>query len=523
MPRNRDFLGVVSWSAAGALLLPALLVATIWNGAGWSARPSLQDGLLLGSLILALAGWLSWRGPERLRARSSTAPMLVACGASLLSLAIVWNKAFFAAYFAGVRGHTFRKVFLAYRAPFYGRGQVPDEIFAGVAVVLVAGLLAALAWSRLPQASTARFAVVLGGFQLCLGLAITGAEDPVDLFGSTLAHATFVGYAAEFASPLEVLRGWVDAMPGFTGFARHYPPGLSWVSAVLGPGGAKLVFLGMPTLGLWAVHGITRELELEADVTRAALLAYATSASLMIFPAVTPTPSLLLPGALAAWLLLRALRTASWLDAALLGLVTAFFAFASFAVYLVLLPMGCLVVGALGARLCSVARVAMVLGVSLGVFVLVFVLLLAVAGFDLLACLVQANRITLVAFFPNAPAFALRVAGGFLAYAVSVGPLIVLAFGSMASLRRRAAAGWLPVFCFSMIAGFVLGGLSGRSYLETERIFMLYSPLLAVPAGWELARRVREEGRSALLASTAIALGLALVYGLFIQHHFAAR
>jgi hypothetical protein len=447
--------------------------------------------------------------------------MLVAGGSTLLCLAIGWSKLFEAAHFAGVKGHIFRRVFLGYWAPFYGRGRTPDETWAGVAFLLCLALVVMVSWKNLRQGSTARFAWVLGGVQLAFALAIGGSDDFTRLFGSTHAHKTFMGYAAGFASPFELVRGWIDAMPGFTGFARHYPPGLSWASALLGATGAKLVFLVSPTLGLWAVHGIARELEFKADATRAALLVYATSAPLSIFPTLTPTPALLLPGALAVWLLLRGLRTGSVLASLAVGLLMAFFAFASFAVYLVALPMGCLAAGAILAGRCTIARAATVVGVSILVFAAVFLALFAFADFDLLANLVQADRLTGVAFIPNALAFALRVTGGFLAYAVTAGPLIVLAFAGLTRFRREPSS-WVAVFCLSMISGFVLGGLSGRAYLETERIFMLYAPLLAIPAGWELARRAREEGSRALLTTATIGLGLALAYGLFIQHHFSA-
>lgn len=517
----RGTAGAIAWTFVGAIVLPGILVATIWNGGGLAPSPSLRSACLSLAIALAGAALLARLGPEPLRAVRSTPPDLVLAGAGLLVLAISWNRAHEAAHFAGVTGHIFRRVFLTYGSPFYGRSRDPELLFAGLAIAICLGAVAWLAVRGLGRPAPARLAAVLALLQLAFAVAIGFSEFPERAFGNVVGHATFASYAAHFASPGALLSGYVDAMSGFQGFGRHYPPGIPLVISLVGPEAAKLVFLLMPTLGLWAVLGIARELELGDEAIRCALLLFASSATLSIFPSLVSTSSLLLLGAIGVQLTLRMLRTGSTVASVGLGLTMAVFALCSFAIYLVALPMICLTGAALATGRAGFGRCAATICTAVVTFALLFGILWLVSGFDLIACLVEADRVTRVAFVPNATAFALRASGGLLAYALTVG--IPITFFAVMSLIRRpddAQERWIRAFSLAMVLGVLLGGLSGRAYLETERIFMLYTPLLVIPAGWELERRLRREGEIVRTGAVAVALGLACTYGLFVAHHF---
>ena len=63
-----------------------------------------------------------------------------------------------------------------------------------------------------------------------------------------------------------------------------------------------------------------------------------------------------------------------------------------------------------------------------------------------------------------------------------------------------------------------LAGFSGLFYLETERVWLFLTPALAVAAGYELARRAREEGGATVAAVFAMSLSLSVTQEVMMSH-----
>lgn len=516
----------------------SIFVILMGNVGGRAANARLSTGCLAASMALGGVAGLALLAPRRgvvlgrIRAREPLVPLLVAGGSGLLMFSLTWSQSFRQYWLAGGSGRIVRKAMANYRAPFYGVAREPESPWAWIAVALAVALAFYLArdWlGRGPaekRSGSRAWVGVLVIFQIVFAAALALSEDRDRLFGHFATYAGFAGDAMHFEGPLDLLRRYVEKMPGLSGYGRHYPPGIALVIASghsLGaPVLAKVGLMIVPALTTLPLLALARELGLDEGAARMSAALFATSASVLAFATLAPTSVLLLPATMAVWMLVRGLsRDPLWAGVGL-GLSVAVFTLFSFGAYLIALPMGCLLSGALVTGRASVWRASALLGSSIAVFFAFFLALELLAGFSLFACLDEAFRLWW-RLYDGAWEYGLRGSGSLLAYLWAIGfPLSVLAIAALRGVSREAAPALLPLFAWSVMLGLLLGAFSGRIYLEGERILLFYTPLVAIPAGWELARRQREEAGWTPIRVLAIALAFACAYGLLSQQHLWA-
>ncbi|MFT3785006.1 MAG: hypothetical protein QM770_02415 [Tepidisphaeraceae bacterium] len=210
----------------------------------------------------------------------------------------------------------------------------------------------------------------------------------------------------------------------------------------------------------------------------------AASSGVIVFPTVSTMSIVLLPAGLLAWSIQRGLRTGEWWTGLIAGLATYAYAFFSFSVTVFGLTVALALLVQLIARWDRLRNAIVVCVTALVVLACCQLAMQAVTGFDLFKCfrLAVAGHEAQQQSDPFRPAYMwwLRSTGNLLAYAFSVAPL--LGVGFMLLLRRgvlsRPAAAWMLATTLALL----IGSFGGLFWLETERIWIFFTPILAIAA-----------------------------------------
>jgi len=133
--------------------------------------------------------------------------------------------------------------------------------------------------------------------------------------------------------------------------------------------------------------------------------------------------------------------------------------------------------------------------------------------------------------YDNPVRYLFRSSGGIIAYLISIGmPLSILAFAALG--RRGATLGaqsahaqpcqLIRQFVFATILAVFMSAFSGMCFLETERIWVFFTPAMAIAAAYELNQREQSEGRHVISGVLLAMLTFACCYELTFQHHLWA-
>jgi hypothetical protein len=540
-------------------MVAACWLAAIYLSAGRKERP--QPDWLYWS-ALHFAGWtaLVWVvSVPRIISRFD--PVLGAGALANLTLALLvwWNQA----YLTLVPqlfdpGEVFRKALQRPGTPLYGQASLVDRgqiwLAVGLLVVLVtigyafvAGRLRGwISWTLLLAACAAA----------CLSLAWTetrleGVTPRVGerFVGNTTSHKGFVQDLVDFKGPRDILERYVERMPHLGWFGQHYPPGYlvlyrvqeglrdnstslrrSWAryerlksenynpevvfsQPDLPPQGLVTgVSLGCALASLPVFYLLARELRIGRRGARLAVVLVAVGAGVIAFPTVSPMSLLLLPTAILWWSFARALRTGSWQFAALCGASVYVFAFFSFAVTVVGLVMALALVGQRMTRAVDRRRSAFVCAVAGTSLLTVYIVVRVATGFDLVACMLAAvaGHEAQQEVSPFRPAYMwwLRSSGNLLAYAFSAA---VVLGATIAGLLRGPRLTITGVWLIAGLLAILVASFGGLFWLETERIWIFFTPLLAIGAA-HASRNDRQAQFGLILFATALLLTWEVAY-----------
>ena len=526
--RGQDVSSIL-WLGIALLSVIAVLSAQFLNRS--PARGLVYQNAALGdATLMFIVGLVGLFGPKRWRPACRTFPLILAGAGLLFIAAIVWNKAFIY-YFdhTSYRGEIFRNANYNLHAPLYGRPVRPGGLGAAAIPIAIA-IAFALFFARRPRErlrshwliwQLALFQVVMTG-----ALGYYSVKAPKSLVGERMDRIMGPAELEQFSGPGDLLRRYVSMMPQLPQKARHYPPGTALLvqfEMLHGPRHLVLMLaLILPALCLLPLNALCRELGFTPDQMGAAMILYATSASILVFPMVSLVCMTIFLLATCIWLLVRGLKRGESSPAIALGVLFAIYTFCTFATYMAAIFMTLVCATSLHGRLVTLRRVLIFLAIGIGVYVAAFWVLYLVSGFNIVACFRVAVRLHLEqtgSGFSGPARYLLRSTGGILAFLIAAGiPLAILASASVAGiLRQKRAAQWAGVFCISTLGAMIVAGCSGMSFLETERIWLFFCVPLAVAAGCELGRRVVIEGTLALTGTILLALANACCYGIFFE------
>ncbi|MGF1632294.1 MAG: hypothetical protein ACFCVE_00450 [Phycisphaerae bacterium] len=448
----------------------------------------------------------------------------------------------------GLNHEVFRPAFDRPWAPLYARvGDSPPAAWAGVILATAVAVAAVSRWPVHRRPTVGRWSAAACGFVALAAIFAASertAEGAVRLTSHTPHHDLFLQDRPHFAGLADVLPNYVQRMPQLQWFGAHYPPGnllLLWAERNWGITGAVWwLSVGGTAAGVFFVLLIGRDLGFSPAQRNASGLLYLSTGGLLTYATINTTALLALPAAAAAWCFLRAAGGTTRTPARVargygrkgdircigfgvgLGFVMALFAMLSFSVTvfgLLLAVWG--VAGVLSGRL-SAAAVLQAVGVSLATFVLLLAGLWSGTGFNWLASLHTAvtahDAQQAGSAFAHPLRWFVRSSGNLLAYGVSVLPVAVLA----AAAAARARLQWRQDAALSVaaVATLVFVSFSGLFYMETERVFAFFTPVLAVAGGGLLGGRFCQPGNPHVVRLYAVtALILAATAELLLLHH----
>ena len=473
--------------------------------------------LLVGLTGVALGGGglIRFSRTAGRRQRDLAAACLIAGGLTVCA-SLLWNYAYLDFCTSLRRGgkDVFRPNFRHHFAPFYGKQGVSTWRAALPAVVLAMGIWGGawlwrparrLRWWGLPLIMAAQLAMIavlgVSDLEFVSGRqSLTGSAERIS--GRSVGFQPFREDAAQFKTVSQLYRQYVDRMPGLSWFGQHYPPGPATIFllerrfhvAPLG-GWVSSIFVVLATPFVYAAGAALSDRPIVAN---AATVAYATATGGLLYPLLSTTPLVLLPGAVAIWAFVRGLKAPAVTAAALgvlLGVMMIAFALASlaaafFAGVLALVWLGCLlgnVVRRQNLFLLAAAAVAAAFGCHW--------LLKTQAHFDLLHCAAQAARLHHLQAasngFDNFDRWFFRSSCNLLAFLLINLPLLALFVATLLLWRRTDRHDLGRMFCPAVTIMVFIAAGCGSFYAETERIWMLFLPAIALAAGTELAREDR--------------------------------
>lgn len=504
-----------------AVLCGGALVTFAWSRiiSVASRQHFIQSMLLLVVLSALFLGYQQLR-----KARRQHWPLALVWIALCLYFAALalWNQIYFEHIaHTGFADDVFRTALRTFQAPVYGVPKALTITGLGGALMFAALFLMALRWAVSHAAATCRVAMVFMTLELLAMVGFAWCAREGQWPDPRLIHGGFNAVLDQFSSPGALWSQWNAQMSQFHGNASHYPPGPAFIA---------LLELRYDLPGLWMICSmlavvlcIPPVLVLCADLALAPVVSVyaaawliASAASLSFTPVANAAPTAFLTLALLA-ALGRALR-GRWWFAALGGLALGCHGLYSFtAVFAALLGLAWLLAAtAIGAttRVHALRCAAMLLLGSLGLWLLVYVM----TGFNLADCLAKAvtnNRASMSRELFEVPSrYLLRSSGNLLAYGAYLGPLAGL-YALLGVWRAPRTGGAITAFACATAATVLLAGFSGSFFLETERIWMFFTPAVAIVAGVGLAdargaERLTANDHLTLVASALLAWILAL-------------
>lgn len=470
-----------------ALVLP-ILPALQAHQSSTADRSALLAGCL-SILVLGTIGYLS--GIPHLFVKRTIVPLLAALTGALYGALLLWNVLFLRANEAGgYEGDVFRGVYRTFRSPIYGVPELPaasDFVRIGLPLLLFGALVV---WaSRRGDLSLRQFAMLICVFQLAMIASFALTQSSERLSGPERDYLSFAlpEDLEQFDSLPDVFAEWNDTMSDLHLRNRHYPPGNLFMMKLERTIGLDGFFRGVVILATLATTllmvPLARTLDLPEHGQRLAMLLLATSTGPLVFPTSFTAPLTMFFAAGIYVSLLTALRRRSGRHAGAAGVLLAACALFSFVVMTIGVVLAALlVVGVIMGRHSS-GDAARVGSQTVGAMMVALVLVWLVLGFNIAECLsiARSNAQELMAAnpFDNVGRYLLRSTGNVLAYAVYTGAALTgLAIASLRTATR------LPVrsAAVATISALLLSGFAGQFWLETERIWVFFTPMFAVLA-----------------------------------------
>ena len=450
------------------------------------------------------------------RGRRDLVSAFLIAGGLTVCLSLLWNYAYldFCQTFVGGSKEVFRVNFRRHFAPFYGKPAVSTWVAALPAIVLTLGIWAAT-WYWRPAKPLRRWGLpLIMAIQLAM-IAALGASDlgivpgrgkPAGsterISGRSEGFRLFREDAEKFKSLPQLFRHYVERMGEMSWYGQHYPPGPAAVFVIERR-------LGIAPLGGWATAVLTalstpfiyfaaKALSQRPLVANATVVAYVTATGGLLYPLLSVTPLVLLPGAVAVWAFVRGMKGpgAAVLLGGVLGVAMVAFALMSLSAAFFAAVLGLVWVGCLVGRVVRRSNLLLLAAAGTGAAFGCHWLLKHQTGFDLFACAAKAVEFHHAQMRSNGfeafDAWFFRSTCNLLAFLLINLPLLGLfvATGLMWSRGDFREIGRL--FCPAVVVVVLIAAGSGKFFAETERIWMLFLPAIAIAAGVELAREDRE-------------------------------
>jgi hypothetical protein len=392
-------------------------------------------------------------------------------------------------------GDIFRQIYWNYWAPLYGH----PEIFSLHDVVLIALLSTSLFFAikiyerKYTTADPGNLLVFIGLFNLLLITVFALSQSDARLFQNIYDYKSFGTDRdlALFSNLRDVWEKWNLMMPALHGRNPHYPPGNLFILKIEQlyhvPGLLKGLVITATLLCVPFLYYLGKVLGYSHETALLTVALFVTSASPTIFPT-TSTAAATMFFTLASYLgFFTAIKNNRMRGAILCGFSLSLYSLMSFSVFIVglsILMISLIYIFFDSQRRVYIVKTDIIAGIT---FIGSLLLLYIFTGFNLWSCLIQSiqNNSDIMTVDPfDAPVrYLLRSTGNILAYSIYTG--IVLSSLALAGYSRLYKAALdIRIFIAGCLATLIAAGFSGLFFMETERIWVFFTPFLAISAGW---------------------------------------
>lgn len=171
--------------------------------------------------------------------------------------------------------------------------------------------------------------------------------------------------------------------------------------------------------------------------------------------------------------------------------------------------------------LVSIIKFAVVfVSVLIGAYVLLYLL----SGFNQLQCLlhsIENNSNSMSGGFDNLKRYLLRSTGNIIAYLAGVGiPILAYSFYALRKSLLENNKNRTDELIIGTFLAIFIAGFSGLFFLETARIWILFTPFLCIAAGYSISQLPSEKAGPAIILTLTLTLLLSVSEELFIDHTY---
>lgn len=407
----------------------------------------------------------------------------------------IWNYNFVSHIEAtGYTSDIFRDKFWKYYAPYYG---IPENYtISDFVLILVPGVTFFLIIYRLvnrakPVNNITILAISLLFYLIFISVfALT--ESNTRLFGDVYdySHLGISSNLNKFTGLYDIFSNWTKYMTDLSGRSSHYPPGnliimrYEHIWDLIGL--YKLIIITLTTAAIILLYYLALMVGLKKNIAIIAPILFMLSPCVIIQPSTATSPLAMVLGLATHVLLIRGIMLDS--KPTIIASSTIFFIYSlfSFVMFVSFLLMGFVLFFACYFGAISVKRTLSGMFYFSTTFLLLHSLLYLTTGFNIIDCLsisIANNNelITKEGPFENIARYMLRSSGNLLAYIGFSGAIIAsLAYIVITSVKSYSPL--LKAHAIGLAFGLMATSFSTLFYMETERIWIFFTPILCLVA-----------------------------------------
>lgn len=434
----------------------------------------------------------------------------------------------------GYEGDIFRPLLHhADKLPVYGITQSAASVQAqtsNIAVGIIALLLLGAQYVGLWRYKQ-RARIFLLGSATALLLAFGYSDGSRRLVGDTVGHIDeYRAALPHFSGTGDLLHRYVAEMPQMEGRNRHYPPGNVVYLQVCQQFGwleyAKLGLVFIAACCLLPLLGICRLLQLSASTAWIAALCTMTNTAFLVFPTLDFVPIALFFALSTLYFWLKALEQGTYRFAFAVGLLLAAHAFFTFTAIVMIWLLFILLTVGLYSKIYTWRNTWRSVCIALVTFLGIYVCLYIATGYDIWHCFWQSvrnNRLQMASGFDDPQRYLLRSTGNLLAYCSSIGMLYLplAAVGLFQSIKKSfLQATILSCLAFSWVITLLISAFCGLFFLETERIWLFFTPLPLIFVATTLENSLQSYTHKKLITWLLIVVSLYLSLHEELSFHY---
>jgi hypothetical protein len=407
-----------------------------------------------------------------------------------------WNI-FFTQYAAAsdFKGNIFRGAFAHFRAPMYGHlfeGKINPE--SGMYLSVFLFLILFFYWFH---KNSFNFSILQ--WLLLFALLLIGFSWNDSFYNTFLSnhchYETLANDKDAFSSVKDLLLNFSNESSALGVHNNHYPPGnllLLKLESVNWPFVLKpLVFIGT-LLSLIPLYKLMETLNFHKMQIFYSLLLYISSGSILLFPKIDPSALVLPFAVLGVYYIVKYISTNKVLYAFLFGLMISLYLFFSFmSLFYGFFCFILLFVLFINKKI-SIKQAIAFASVSVGLILCIYFMIFLISGFDLYACFHTSfeNEKKQMAYsgIGDLTRYFIISSGDLIAYLCVLGVPAIGALILGLKEIKLITGSLFNIIAVSLIITILSITFSNQFFLETERIWIIFTPFVFIVAGYFLER-----------------------------------